>query len=385
MHLLTPLERRSLFVSGNYDITDNIRFTTDLSYTKRQSQRQIAGYPLQSSAFGTPMAGATYVTNPDGSRSYVSNGSYFNPNGNADLYDPDVAGLVDSDGNPYSQTNDIDFRRRGWEIPRTTDSTLTTWRFTAALEGSFEIGDRYFNWDAGFLYNENDSLLVNNGNFYIPAVAAAVGPSFMNDQGNIVCGTPGNEIAGCTPWNPYAGYGAGGEQYSLSDPNVQNYLFREEHATGKTSTHNYFANLSGTIVALPAGDLGFAVGYEYRKEDGEFNPDAIAQSGDSTNLASGPTSGSYSVDEFYLELSVPILADLPFAKELTLDVATRYSDFTSFGDTTNNKFGLKWRPIDDLLIRGTYAEGFRAPTIGDLYGGTGQGPAPGGDCAPGAL
>jgi len=335
MHLLTPLERRSLFVSGNYDITDNVRFTTDLSYTKRESQRQIAGYPLQSSAYGIPM----------------SADSYFNPTG----------GVAD-----------VNWRRRGWEVPRTTDSTLTTWRFAAALEGSFEIGDRFFSWDVGSLYNENDSLLINNGNFYIPAVADAVGPSFQNAAGQIVCGTPGNEIAGCVPWNPFAGFGTGAVANSLDDPNVRNYLFREEHATGKTSTHNYFANLSGTIVPLPAGDLGFAVGYEYRKESGAFNPDAIAQSGDSTNLASGPTKGSYALDEFYLELNIPILADLAFAKELTLDVATRYSDFTSFGDTTNNKFGLKWRPIDDLLVRATYAEGFRAPTIGDLYGGTSQ-------------
>ncbi|MEN1995813.1 MULTISPECIES: TonB-dependent receptor [Stenotrophomonas] len=335
MHLLTPLERRSLFVSGNYDITDNVRFTTDLSYTKRESQRQIAGYPLQSSAYGIPM----------------SADSYFNPTG----------GVAD-----------VNWRRRGWEVPRTTDSTLTTWRFAAALEGSFEIGDRFFSWDVGSLYNENDSLLINNGNFYIPAVADAVGPSFQNAAGQIVCGTPGNEIAGCVPWNPFAGFGTGAVANSLDDPNVRNYLFREEHATGKTSTHNYFANLSGTIVPLPAGDLGFAVGYEYRKESGAFNPDAIAQSGDSTNLASGPTKGSYALDEFYLELNIPILADLAFAKELTLDLATRYSDFTSFGDTTNNKFGLKWRPIDDLLVRATYAEGFRAPTIGDLYGGTSQ-------------
>ncbi|MEL3952232.1 TonB-dependent receptor [Stenotrophomonas bentonitica] len=335
MHLLTPLERRSLFVSGNYDITDNVRFTTDLSYTKRESQRQIAGYPLQSTAFGVPM----------------SADSYFNPTG----------GVAD-----------VNWRRRGWEVPRTTDSTLTTWRFAAALEGSFEIGDRFFSWDVGSLYNENDSLLINNGNFYIPAVADAVGPSFQNAAGQIVCGTPGNEIAGCVPWNPFAGFGTGAVANSLDDPNVRNYLFREEHATGKTSTHNYFANLSGTIVPLPAGDLGFAVGYEYRKESGAFNPDAIAQSGDSTNLASGPTKGSYALDEFYLELNIPILADLAFAKELTLDLATRYSDFTSFGDTTNNKFGLKWRPIDDLLVRATYAEGFRAPTIGDLYGGTSQ-------------
>jgi iron complex outermembrane receptor protein len=335
MHLLTPLERRSLYVNANYDITDNVRFTSDLSYTKREANRQIAGYPTQSTAIGAPMSAL----------------SYFNPTGG---------------------TSAVNWRRRGWEVPRTTDTDMTTWRFTAGLEGAFEIGERYFNWDAGYLYNENNVNITNNGNFYIPAVRAAVGPSFQNAQGQIVCGTPGAVIAGCTPWNPYAGFGTGAVANSLDDPNVRSYLFREEHATGKTTTNNYFANLSGTIVPLPAGDLGFAVGYEYRKEDGNFRPDAIAQSGDSTNLASGPTSGTYAVDEFFLELNIPILADLPFAKELTLDVATRYSDFNTFGDTTNNKFGLKWRPIDDLLIRATYAEGFRAPTIGDLYGGTSQ-------------
>ncbi|MGE4458862.1 MAG: TonB-dependent receptor [Stenotrophomonas sp.] len=374
MQLLTPLERRSLFVNTSYDITDSVRFTSDLAYTKRQSNRQIAGYPLQSAAVGAPMAGAIWKTNPDGSREFVSNGSYFNPNGNADLYQPDLVGYIDpATGKPYTQSNNIDWRRRGWEVPRTTDTTQTTWRFTAALEGSFEIGDRYFDWDAGYMFNEADTTIINNGNFYIPAVRAAVGPSFKDPTtGKIVCGTPGNVIAGCVPWNPFAGFGTGAVANSLDDPAVRNFLFKEEHAVGKMKTHDYFVNLAGSIITLPAGDLGFALGYEHRKEEGGFTPDAIAQSGDSTNLASGPTYGSYKVDEGYLELNVPVLADLPGAKELTFNAATRYSKFDTFGNTTNNKFGMKWRPMDDLLVRATYAEGFRAPTIGDLYGGGSQ-------------
>lgn len=336
MQLLTPLERRSLFVNTSYDITDNVRFTSDIGYTKRSSNRQIAGYPLQSTAVGAPM----------------SKDSYFNPTGG---------------------TSAVDWRRRGWEIPRTTDTDQTTWRFTAALEGSFEIGERYFDWDAGYMFNEADTSIINNGNFYVPAVKAAVGPSFKDPTtGKIVCGTPGKVIAGCTPWNPFAGFGTGVVENSLDDPAVRNFLFKEEHAVGKTKTHDYFVNVAGSIMTLPAGDLGFALGYEHRKEEGGFTPDAIAQSGDSTNLASGPTYGSYKVDEGYLELNVPVLADLPGAKELTFNAATRYSKFDTFGNTTNNKFGLKWRPMDDLLVRATYAEGFRAPTIGNLYGGGSQ-------------
>lgn len=335
MHVLTPLERRSLFANANYDITDNIRFVSDLSYTKRESNRQIAGYPTQSqaAAVNAPMAA----------------NSYFNPTGGV---------------------SPVNWRRRGWEVPRTTDTSQTTWRFTAALQGSFDIGERYFDWDVGYMFNENDLTIINNGNLYIPNIRRAVGPSFMNDQGQIVCGTPGNVIAGCVPWNPFAGFGTGAVANSLADPAVQAYLYKQEHALGRTETNNYFANLAGSLFTLPAGDLGFAVGYEHRKEEGGFTPDAIAQSGDSTNLASGPTYGQYSVDEVYAELNIPILADVAGAKELSFSIASRYSDFDTFGDTTNNKFGVKWRPIDDLLVRATWAEGFRAPTIGDLYGGT---------------
>ena len=337
MMLLTPLERRSLYMNANYDITDNVRFTTDIGYTRRESNRQIAGYPTQSTAVGAPMAA----------------NSYFNPTGGASA---------------------VNWRRRGWEVPRTTDTTVSQWRFTAALEGSFDIGERYFDWDAGYMFSETDTSIINNGNFYIPGIKAAVGPSFLNAQGVVQCGTAAAPIAlsSCTPWNPFAGFGTGAVANSLDDPNVIKQLYKEEHAVGLSKTHNYFANLSGSLFTLPAGDLGFALGYEYRKEQGGFTPDAIAQSGDSTNLASGPTYGTYTVDEFYLELNVPILADMPGAKELTFNAATRYSDFNTFGDTVNNKFGLKWRPMDDLLVRATYAEGFRAPTIGDLYGGSSQ-------------
>src|SRR5690606_4521276 len=156
----------------------------------------------------------------------------------------------------------------------------TTWRFTAALEGSFEIGDRYFDWDAGYLFNENETTIINNGNFYIPAVQAAVGPSFMNSAGQIQCGTAANPIAltSCVPWNPFAGFGTGAVANSLDDPAVRKYLFREEHAVGNTKTNSYFANIAGSLFSLPAGDLAFALGYEYRKEQGGFTPDAIAQS-----------------------------------------------------------------------------------------------------------
>ena len=60
------------------------------------------------------------------------------------------------------------------------------------------------------------------------------------------------------------------------------------------------------------------------------------------------------------------------AELLSVNVATRYSDYSNLGSTTNSKASFMWKPIKDLLTRGTYAEGFRAPTVGDTFGGGSQ-------------
>jgi len=80
-----------------------------------------------------------------------------------------------------------------------------------------------------------------------------------------------------------------------------------------------------------------------------------------------PTSGSFAVDEFYAEFAIPILKDMAFAQLLDLSIAVRYSDYSNFGNTTNPKAGFRWKPIDDLLVRGSWAKGFRAPNVSELF------------------
>lgn len=350
------IERKSLFVNASYDIADWLRFETDMLYTDRESFAQNAGYPYQSA-----------VLSP-GFNSPISVDSYFNPVGNQ------RTGALPAG---VTAPTFVHFVRRGWEVPRQVRNSLTTYRFTGTFSGSFEVGDKIWDWDAGYLYNQNKGVQISTGNLNVANVRRAVGPSFLNANGQVQCGTPGAPIplgvggGQCTPWNPLLPFGYAGSN-GLNDPNVQKYLYQDGQATSETKTVDYFVNLSGAIATLPAGDLSLAVGYEHRKESGFFSPDAISQTGGSTDLASGPTSGAYNLDEFYAELQIPVLADVTGAKELTFNVATRYSDYDTFGNTTNSKFGFKWKPIDSLLVRGTWSEGFRAPTIADLYGGLGQ-------------
>ncbi|NWF32039.1 TonB-dependent receptor [Stenotrophomonas sp. SAM-B] len=332
MTLLTGVKRKSVYINGTYDFTDSISLNTDLLYNERQTFQQIAGYPYQSAAsnINTPLSGSSAF-------------------------------------NPLSQ--DISFRRRLWEMPRTSESQLKTLRFAPTVSGYFELAGKTFDWDVGALWNRNESIVTQRGDMSLIASQQALGPSFVDAGGVARCGTAANPILGdCRPWNPLLPYGVAG-QGSLADQELQEFLFPTFTTRGVTKTTSFTANLAGSIVTLPAGDLGFAMGVEHRKEEGNYVPDAFAQSGKSTGLGQKPTQGEYDLNEVYLELNVPILADMAFAKELTFNVASRYSDYSNFGGTTNSKFGLTWRPMDELLVRGTYAEGFRAPTISDLYGG----------------
>ncbi|WP_269792101.1 TonB-dependent receptor [Stenotrophomonas sp. Iso1] len=331
MGVQTGIERKSLYVNGNYDLTDAITFNADVVYNERTTDQQIAGYPYQAASFGTPL----------------SADSAFNPN-----------------------AGDTTFRRRLWEMPRTTESKLKTLRFAPNVEGYFEFAGRTFDWDVGALWNRNESTKIGRGDMSLIAAEQALGASFINADGVAQCGSAANPVAlsDCRPWNPLLPYGVAGPG-SLADAATQAFLFPQFTNTGITKTTSFTANLAGSIVTLPAGDLGFAMGVEHREEQGRYVPDAFAQSGQSTGLGSTTTSGKYDLDEVYLELNIPVLSDMPFAKELSFNVASRYSDYSNFGDTINSKFGFVWRPMSELLVRGTYAQGFRAPTIDDLYGG----------------
>ncbi|MGV8944362.1 TonB-dependent receptor plug domain-containing protein [Thermomonas sp.] len=331
---IIPRNWHSVYIDGVFELNEKMRVTSNVLYTERSSTRLTSGRPLQANRFGV----------------VVSKNSYFN--------------VVGEDiGNWW---------RRTQEVPRRTRNDLRTLRFTTALEGNFEIGNRWFDWDVSYVYNKNNLEMSSGADMGLDRIAKAVGPSFRDGSGKLVCGTPAAPIAGCVPWNPFIHYGTVAEGGLTGNQALQDYLFHIEQDRGTTATAVLSANLSGSLVQLPAGELGFAVGAEHRKESGSFTPDAMSVAGMSTNQGDNPTRGDYSVKEIYAEFQVPLLADLPFAKELTLNLASRYSNYDTFGSTTNHKIGMKWKPIEQLLLRATISDGFRAPTISDMFAGTAE-------------
>ncbi len=129
---------------------------------------------------------------------------------------------------------------------------------------------------------------------------------------------------------------------------------------GETSTTFIDFRASTELMQMANGPLGLAVGGEYRKEDMKDSPDELVRSGDIVGLGSTAASGDRNVTSIYGELSIPVL------KTLEAQLAVRYDKYSDYGNSTTPKVGLKWTPHRTFAIRGTYAEGFRAPGLPEI-------------------
>lgn len=137
-------------------------------------------------------------------------------------------------------------------------------------------------------------------------------------------------------------------------------------------TEDYFS--------LPAGPVGFSAGVEYREEESEYDHAAlgeIAEAAESVvnwaaydviwNGRGKDSFGRFDVAEIYGELEIPLLADMPFAHSLTADAAYRLSEYSTVGQTDTWQYGLRWRPVEWFMVRGTQAEAVRAPNVAELF------------------
>jgi len=138
----------------------------------------------------------------------------------------------------------------------------------------------------------------------------------------------------------------------------------------------FSAGLNGDLFEMPAGALKAAIGAEYRTQEGVFETDALSRGEPplflscllAQEVCTGNGAADYHVRELYTEFFVPLLKDLPAVQALNFTAGVRYSDYSkdTIGDDTTFGAKLEYRPVADLLIRGTYADVFRAPTINDL-------------------
>jgi len=129
----------------------------------------------------------------------------------------------------------------------------------------------------------------------------------------------------------------------------------------------------GAMFTFPGGgELGYAVGAEYRKEKSKFTPDPLAAQGLTFTNALSQDSGKFDVKEVFGEVRLPLLTKLRFANKLEVGGAVRFSDYSTVGNTTAWKVDASYAPVRDITLTGTYSTAVRAPNIGELFSGQSQ-------------
>jgi iron complex outermembrane receptor protein len=348
----TPQERTNVFVLGSYNLTDNVTAYMDAFYNKTTSHAALAALPFDANSDGV----------------LISKDNYYNPFGQ----DFGPGSEVDANGKPTQYNYLTRFTTIG---QRVLDYTTDTGQVVAGLKGNFGQ-DSSWQWNADLNYGHEGQQRISSGYVYYNGLKQALGPSFLDPAtGVVTCGTAAAPISGCTPLNIF----------NLNDPQtvktLESFAASPYYHVLQTSRRAEIS-ANGNLFELPAGTMQLAVGASYDKEYQKETVDyiAVTQGANGTcyisqEACATPLAGSFTDKEAYFELFTPILADVPFAKSLNVTIGSRFSNYSTAGSSWDQKFAVEWRPVTDLLLRGTVAGVFRAPNINELYNGaTGSAP-----------
>ncbi|MFZ5746746.1 MAG: TonB-dependent receptor domain-containing protein [Pseudomonadota bacterium] len=343
-YLIQPQERWMINSFGHYDFTDNITGYMELHYSSNTVDAQLA------------------PTNVGSPTLFDVNNPYLTPQlqevlRQLDLNETGVtsvsagtASYANAPGDGYAQ---LTAGRRYVEVgPRQASERRNVFRGAWGVRGT--IGDVSENFltnlkfDAYYTYaRSEDTLQLRN------AVSRSKLQASLLSQGGAapVCNIFGANISD-----------ACADAIRISATNVT--IAEQQVAQG---------SITGDLFRLPAGPVGFSLGYEWRDTSATFTPDSFLSSGDVAGFNPGlPTSGSVSVNEIFGEIRVPLIHDTPFIENLTANGAFRYSDYSlsGVGGVWTYLGGLDWRVNGDIALRGQYQRAIRAPNVNELYGGT---------------
>ena len=250
--------------------------------------------------------------------------------------------------------------------PAAATNVREVFRTVVGTEGSFSLFGGIWDFDAYAQHGKaesNENLIYTWNNSRISAASDAV-YSVPNDMSSpIVCrinvdANPDNDDPACVPMNRMGVGGVTQEalDYVLGTPTRMTYITQDVAAL----------TFNTDIIDLPAGPLSVAFGAEYREEkiDGDVDPQ-YENGWQYGNYR--VTQGSYDVREGFIELAVPVL------DSLNLNAAGRITDYSTSGSVETWKVGATFRPLDDIMLRGTISHDIRAPNLLELFSaGTGR-------------
>lgn len=263
---------------------------------------------------------------------------------------------------PLSRFN-VDFGGRREEIRR------DTYRVVAGITGDFNTD---WNYEVSLNYGHMKSRQLERNDLHIFTDGFADGPflnaidAVRNGAGQIVCRI--NQVIvtdpNCVPIN-VLGVGAP----SQAALNYVNRTSRVDSTASELDALAFVQGDSSQVFSFPGGPARFVIGGEYRREKAFQIADPVSAAG-FTFFNAFPVFDppKFTVKEVFGELELPLLRDLPFAQELTITGAARYSRYnTAAKNTFAWNANAVWAPVRDLRFRGNYSKSVRVPTLGDLF------------------
>ncbi|MGB8603274.1 MAG: TonB-dependent receptor, partial [Rhizomicrobium sp.] len=332
-----PVDRLTISANGHYDFSNTLQGYVETTFASTSSSQNMEPSTVDSGV-------STNLLHNDGI-------SVDNPYMPAALRQTAVSAGLTS----------VPFTRRMLELgPRHSDARRDTYRVVVGMKGTL-LGD--YNWDLS--YNWGHTLATQNGTgqYNVSNFRNALNATTQAD-GSIVCADAIARDEGCVPINIF---GTG----SIS-AEAAKYISAPQSRTQNIDQKILAGQVEGKLLTLPAGDVHLVTGFEWRRESASDVPDALTQQGMNGSNQQAATRGHFAVAEGFAETEVPVLKDLPFAKELTLGAAWRWSSYTKQGDTNAYTGRASWSPVEDLRFRVQYARAVRAPNINEMFSPGGE-------------
>jgi outer membrane receptor protein involved in Fe transport len=347
LSVIPSLKRLNLFTTAHYDINDNLTIFGEAGYYLAQTRSvQDSVFSIGSIRMTVP---ASNYWNPFGPTTFADGST--NPNR--------IAGLnIPAEGLPVTMVN----YRFGDLGPTTVKVENTQTRFLAGLRG--QIGG--FNWETAALYSEARVVDKQNG----------ISASALQRQLSLSTPDAYNPFNGGNLTNP-----SGIDTAPSNDASRQAISVIATRKGKTTLALGDFKISRPDLLTLPGGNVGVAAGVEVRRDtqlddrdqrvDGTItwtdSVTGVVQPSDLYGVSPTPdTRGARTVAAAFVEFAVPLVSpdmNVPLIHKFEVQLAGRYEHYSDFGSVAKPKIAAAWDIVDGLRLRGSWAQGFRAPNL----------------------
>ena len=238
---------------------------------------------------------------------------------------------------------------------RTVEVDTQAWRLVSGLSGA--VGQ--WQWEAAFNYSKSESTQRAIAGIYNVEKFRAGLLGELCPDGSTDCSADADGLF----YDPFNGQRGNSAQ-------VLDLVRESVPRRGESELWGLDARISGALWDVGGGAVMSAFGLEYRHEDIRDNPDPLARA-DASNGFEVPVYGFGLTQAQADRDAVALYGELyvPLTESFSTQLALRYDDYDDFGSDVNPKVGFRWQPVDNLVLRGSYSQSFRAPSLAQTGAG----------------